>query len=88
MDGVEKTLLALERLLALEAHQIVAVRIGVPVLGSVPEGRPKAEELLRGFSERIAPLLSRLAQETSGKDFPEFPDLGKDFPPPDSPRRP
>jgi exosortase/archaeosortase family protein len=85
---VLRSLLALDRSPWRRRQEIVAIQLGVPVLGPVPSGRPDAERRLLSFYQQLRPLLDRLeselgglASEAAGKSFPEFPDLGKDFPP-------
>ncbi|MBW1687026.1 MAG: exosortase-associated EpsI family protein [Deltaproteobacteria bacterium] len=83
-----RSLLALDRSPWRRPQEIVAIQLGVPVLGPVPRGRPDAEKRLLSFYHQLRPLLDRLESESGGlasnfrgKGFPEFPDLGKDFPP-------
>jgi EpsI family protein len=64
---VLRSLLALDRSPWRRPQEIVAIQMAVPVLGTIPRGRPDAEERLLSFYHHLRPLLNRLESEPGGQ---------------------
>jgi EpsI family protein len=81
-DEVIRNLLALDSSPLRRPGEGVVVRMSTPVAGPGPEDRRIAEGRLLRFYRDFRPELRALGERlTRGKGFPDFPDLGKDFPP-------
>ncbi len=73
-----RAFLALDRSPVRRDRLGLVVRLSTELAGPGASGQAEAERILGAFSEAIAPALTPLGGP--GKDFHDFPDLGKSFP--------
>lgn len=74
-----RALLALDRSPWRRPGEILAVRLGVPIVGPVEQGRATAERKLLSFFHLLRPLLDGMEQDLSRKSFSRFSSSGKIF---------
>jgi hypothetical protein len=78
-EEVLRAWLALDRSPWRRSHEIVAVRVGIPLTGAVESSRPAAEMEFLSFYRVLRPLLSGRTANRPGKNFSDFSRSEKTF---------